>query len=162
MDTPTSKEIAGANGFKMSETHSSANGRRLFVIIRTAIPRSLRRCGHQSRLTASTASLDFPHARHRLAFVAAGMRASQGAWVETVGSRGPRPPICLQSSERRPAFKTAPDVLSITAISMACGLWRWSQLSPRRHGEKRHGDTDLVWETQKPSVIRVGLSPCAP
>jgi hypothetical protein len=61
-----------------------------------------------------------------LAFVAAGMRASQGAWVETVGLVGLAAGlICLQSSERRPAFKIyAWMCFAITAMSMAIVFWR--------------------------------------
>jgi hypothetical protein len=56
-----------------------------------------------------------------LAVVAAGMRASQGAWVETVGLIGLAAGlICLRTADRRPVFKTyAWMCFAMTAMSMA-------------------------------------------
>jgi len=61
-----------------------------------------------------------------LAFVAAGMRASQGAWVETAGLVGLAAGlICLRTAERRPAFKIyAWMCFAITAMAMAIVFWR--------------------------------------
>ena len=61
-----------------------------------------------------------------LALVAAGMRASQSAWVETVGLIGLAAGlICLRAAERRPAFKVyAWMCFAITAMSMAIVFWR--------------------------------------
>ena len=56
-----------------------------------------------------------------LAFVAAGMRASQGAWVETAGLVGLAAGLlCLRAAEQRRAFKTyAWMCFAITAMAMA-------------------------------------------
>ena len=61
-----------------------------------------------------------------LAFVAAGMRASQQAWVETIGLLGlALGLIFLRAAERRPSMKTyAWLCFSITAMSMALVFWR--------------------------------------
>ena len=61
-----------------------------------------------------------------LAFVAAGMRASQGAWVETTGLLGLAAGLlCLRAAGQRPAFKTyAWLCFSLTAMAMAIVFWR--------------------------------------
>ena len=61
-----------------------------------------------------------------LALVAAGMRASQGAWVETTGLIGLAGGlIWLRAAERRPAFKIyAWMCFAITAMSMTIVFWR--------------------------------------
>jgi len=55
-----------------------------------------------------------------LALIAAGMRASQGAWVETTGLAGLAAGlVCLRVAERRPAFKTyAWLCFAMTALAM--------------------------------------------